>query len=82
MNTDVTVTTQILPPLKRMLQTSALHLSFPSCFLGDGYVFAHVIVSTMIGSNNYKVFRRCLRHNLCSQPYGSKSILRSTGSAV
>jgi hypothetical protein len=26
--------------------------------------------------------RRCLRHNLCSQPYGSKSLVRSTGSAV
>jgi hypothetical protein len=25
---------------------------------------------------------RCLRHNLCSQPYGSKSLERSTGSAV
>jgi hypothetical protein len=26
--------------------------------------------------------RKCLRHNLCSQPYGSKSLVRSTGSAV
>jgi hypothetical protein len=26
--------------------------------------------------------RRYLRHNLCSQPYGSKSLVRSTGSAV
>jgi hypothetical protein len=26
--------------------------------------------------------RRCLRHNLCSQPYGSKCLVRSTGSAV
>jgi hypothetical protein len=26
--------------------------------------------------------RRCLRHNLCSQPYGSKSLIGSTGSAV
>jgi hypothetical protein len=26
--------------------------------------------------------RRRLRHNLCSQPYGSKSLVRSTGSAV
>jgi hypothetical protein len=25
---------------------------------------------------------RCLRHNLCSQPYESKSLVRSTGSAV
>jgi hypothetical protein len=26
--------------------------------------------------------RRCLSHNLRSQPYGSKSLVRSTGSAV
>jgi hypothetical protein len=26
--------------------------------------------------------RRCLRHNLCSQRYGSKSLVRSTGSEV
>jgi hypothetical protein len=26
--------------------------------------------------------RRCLRHNLCRQPYGIKSLVRSTGSAV
>jgi hypothetical protein len=31
--------------------------------------------------NLFKV-RRCLRHNLCSHPYGSKSFVRSTRSAV
>jgi hypothetical protein len=37
---------------------------------------------TCIGRYAMSKVRRCLRHNLCSQPYGSKSLVRSTGSAV
>jgi hypothetical protein len=40
-----------------------------------------VLVSVVVCYALSKV-RRCLRHNLCSQPYGSKSLVRSTGSAV
>jgi hypothetical protein len=37
---------------------------------------------TAVASYALSKVRICLRHNLCSQPYGSKSLVRSTESAV
>jgi hypothetical protein len=40
------------------------------------------VLEVLYGYYALSKVRRCLRHNLCSQPYGSKSLVRSTGSAV
>jgi hypothetical protein len=42
----------------------------------------YTVIGEQWGRYALSKVRRCLRHNLCSQPYGSKSLVRSTGSAV